>query len=132
MTYHDASRLFDSAHDSMTPPRSAGPTSLRPRRFGLTRIVIRAHAPTHQGNKTARNLVPRIDWLESLGRLLLMMRPVLAVVLFGSLGAPTALADPSPVPDLSGYHSVDPNDYDTYYNYPTTGGVQFLRVLHRT
>ncbi|MCV7235240.1 hypothetical protein [Mycobacterium branderi] len=50
----------------------------------------------------------------------------LAVVPFSAVGIPAAMAAPSPVPDLSGYHSVEPKDYTTYYNYPTTNGAQFL------
>jgi hypothetical protein len=46
-------------------------------------------------------------------------------ILFGALTAPTAQADPSSVPDLRGYRSVDVKDYDSYYTYPTTNGKQF-------
>jgi hypothetical protein len=39
---------------------------------------------------------------------------------------PTAMADPGPLPDLSGFTPVDPDSYSTYYDYPTTGGAQFV------
>jgi hypothetical protein len=57
-----------------------------------------------------------------------MMRwPVVATTtgMLGALMVPTALADPG-LPDLSGYTSVDPNDYGKYYNYPATNGVQLV------
>lgn len=39
---------------------------------------------------------------------------------------PSALADPEQVPDLSGYAVANVTEYATYYNYPTTNGVQFV------
>ncbi|MEZ0362218.1 hypothetical protein ACAG26_00735 [Mycobacterium sp. pUA109] len=39
---------------------------------------------------------------------------------------PAAAADPGQFPDLSGYTAVDASKYATYYNYPTSGGVQFV------
>ena len=36
------------------------------------------------------------------------------------------MAAADPVPDLSGYIDMDVHDYATYYNYPTTTGLQFV------
>lgn len=49
-----------------------------------------------------------------------------ALVAAVSLTAPVAGADPGQIPDLSGYTAVDIHDYNTYYNYPTTNGAQFV------
>jgi hypothetical protein len=51
---------------------------------------------------------------------------VIAVMLLAGIWAPVARAEPSPTPDLTGYQSVDVKAYDTYYEYPTTNGVQFI------
>jgi hypothetical protein len=50
---------------------------------------------------------------------------VATTVVLGACVAPRAAADPG-LPDLSGYIPVDVNGYSTYYNYPTTGGAQFV------
>jgi hypothetical protein len=47
-------------------------------------------------------------------------------VLLGICAAPNATADPGQLPDLSGFTPVDPDTYSTYYDYPTTGGAQFV------
>ncbi|TMS55864.1 hypothetical protein [Mycobacterium sp. DBP42] len=49
-----------------------------------------------------------------------------ALVAAVSLTSPAAAADPGHIPDLSGYTAVDVHDYNTYYNYPTTNGAQFV------
>ncbi|OLP00439.1 hypothetical protein BVU76_20580 [Mycolicibacterium porcinum] len=49
-----------------------------------------------------------------------------ALVVAVSLAAPVAAADPGQVPDLSGYTAVAVHDFNTYYNYPTTNGAQFV------
>ncbi|MGV0781714.1 hypothetical protein [Mycolicibacterium sp. XJ775] len=43
-----------------------------------------------------------------------------------SLTSPVAGADPGQIPDLGGYTAVDVHPYNTYYNYPTTNGAQFV------
>ncbi|OBB22526.1 hypothetical protein A5792_05540 [Mycolicibacterium peregrinum] len=49
-----------------------------------------------------------------------------ALVAAVSLAPPVAAADPGQIPDLGGYTAVDVHPYDTYYNYPTTNGAQFV------
>ncbi|WP_166906788.1 hypothetical protein [Mycobacterium sp. DL440] len=57
-----------------------------------------------------------------------MARVVVGAVLVAavSVTSPVAVADPGQIPDLSGYTAVDIHDYNTYYNYPTTNGAQFV------
>ncbi len=57
-----------------------------------------------------------------------MMRWPVAVttVMLGACAVPIATADPDPLPDLSGYTTTEPDPYSTYYDYPTTGGAQFV------
>lgn len=50
---------------------------------------------------------------------------LLVVAVLGTVVVPPATADPSAAPDLSGYTPANLKDYDTYYNYPTTNGIQF-------
>lgn len=57
-----------------------------------------------------------------------MARIVVGAALIASvaLASPVAGADPGRIPDLSGYAAVDVDAYNTYYNYPTTNGAQFV------
>jgi hypothetical protein len=53
--------------------------------------------------------------------------PVVATtVVLGACAVPIATADPGSLPDLSGYTTAEPDGYSTYYDYPTTGGAQFV------
>jgi hypothetical protein len=51
--------------------------------------------------------------------------PVVTTLL-SILAAAPAMAEPSQTPDLSGYTPMNAKDYATYYNYPTTSGLQFV------
>ncbi|MBP3084537.1 hypothetical protein [Mycolicibacterium fortuitum] len=57
-----------------------------------------------------------------------MARIVVGAVLAATavLASPLAGADPGQIPDLSRYTAVDVHPYNTYYNYPTTNGAQFV------
>lgn len=47
-------------------------------------------------------------------------------VAVSAMRMPAAVGDPGQFPDLSSYTTADPHAYATYYNYPTTGGLQFI------
>ncbi|WP_293001307.1 hypothetical protein [Mycobacterium sp.] len=52
-------------------------------------------------------------------------RLVVLAMALTAVAVPPAAADPDPLPDLSGYTPVEPEDLGKYYNYPTTYGVNF-------